>query len=98
MSNYKDIHLVIKAEECPYWDYDNQTYRHTCRDCRCLWEGNNIQNAQFGVMIDDNRYCTLDCNIYGEIIKSLKKEERIQKYRTRFNEIIDYIEHDILSN
>ena len=97
MDNYKDIHLVIKAEECPYWNYDNQTYHHTCRDCSCLWEGNNIRNAQCGIMIGKDRYCTLDCNVYAEILKSLNKKEQIKKYRTRFNKIIDDIECDILS-
>ena len=98
MSNFKDIHLVIKAEECPYWDYDNQTCRHTCGCCEDLSRGNTMETVHGGVMIDGNRYCMLNCDVYGEVIKSLRKEERIKKYRTRFNEIIDDIEYDILSN
>lgn len=98
MSNYKDIHITIKAEECPYWNYDNQTCRHTCHGCDNLPQGNTINTIHCGVMINGNRYCMLHCDIYGEIIKSLKKEEQIKKYRTRFNEIINDIEYDILSN
>lgn len=98
MSNFKDIHLVIKAEECSYWDYDNQTCRHTCGCCEDLPRGNTMETVRGGVMIDGNRYCMLNCDVYGEVIKSLRKEERIKKYRTRFNEIIDDIEYDILSN
>ena len=94
--NTRDIHLIIKAEKCPYWNFDDHTYCHTCRDCSCLWEGNNIRNAYFGVMIDGDRYCLLDCNVYGEIIKSLKKEEQFKEYRTRLNEIIDDIDNGIM--
>ena len=96
MSNFKDIHLVIKAEECPYWNYDNQTCKHTCGGCYDLSYGNTIDTIHCGVMIDGDRYCMLNCNVHGEIIKSLRKEERIEKYRTRFNEIIDDIENDIM--
>lgn len=98
MSNYKDIHLVIKAEECPYWNYDNQTCRHTCGCCEDLPKGNTVNTVHSGIMIEGNRYCMLYCDIYGEVIKSLNKEEQIKKYRTRINEIIDDIENDILSN
>lgn len=93
MNNYREINLVIKAEECPYWNYENQTCPHTCRDCHCLREGNNINNAEFGVMIDGNRYCTLSCDVYGEIIKTLNKKEKIKKYTTCLKEIIDDIEN-----
>ena len=70
-----DVHLVIKAEECPYWNYDNQTCTHTCGCCYDLENGNSIKTVHCGVMIDGNRYCMLDCDVYGEILKSLKKEE-----------------------
>ena len=93
MENYKEINLVIKAKECPYWDYENQTDGHTCSSCNCLWEGNNINNAQLGVMINGNRYCTLSCDVYGEIIKALNKKEKIKRYTTQLKEIIDDIEN-----
>lgn len=96
MSNYKDIHITIKAEECPYWDYDNQTCRHTCGCCDDLPKGNTMDTVHGGIMIDGNRYCMLNCDVYGEIIKSLNKEERINKYKTRINEIIDDIENDFM--
>ena len=92
----RDIHLIIKAEKCPYWNYENQTCRHTCGGCEELPKGNTIETIQCGAMIDGDRYCLLDCNVYGEIIKSLKKEKQVEEYRIRLNEIIDDIKNDIM--
>lgn len=87
--NTHNIHLTIKADECPYWNYDNQTCRHTCGCCDDLPRGNTINTVHGGIMIDGNRYCMLNCNVYGEIIQSLDKEEKIKEYREHFNEIFD---------
>lgn len=75
MDNYKDIHLVIKAKECPYWDYDSQTCIHTCGGCDDLKYGNTIKTIHCGVMIEGNRYCMLDCDVYGEVLKLLDEVE-----------------------
>lgn len=72
--NTHDIHLIVKAKECSYWNYENQTCRHTCRCCDDLPKGNTIDTVHSGVMIGGNRYCMLNCDVYGEIIKALKKE------------------------
>lgn len=72
MDNYKDIHIIIKAEKCPYWDFDNQKSKCTCNSCCDLPEGNDMDTIRSGVIIDGNRYCMLDCDIDGEIIRSLK--------------------------
>lgn len=66
------IHITVEAEECTYWDYENHKPGHTCGSCECLWEGNNIDNAKFGIMIDGDRYCTMGCPIYAEMVKSLE--------------------------
>jgi hypothetical protein len=70
------IHIAVEAEECIYWDYNNHKPSHTCGSCECLWEGNNIDNAKMGVMINGDRYCTMGCPIYAEIIKSLEDKKR----------------------
>lgn len=74
IENTHDIHLIVKAEECCYWNYENQTCVHTCGGCDDLSKGNTIDTVHCGVMIGGNRYCMLNCDVYGEIIKALKKE------------------------
>lgn len=93
MDNYKEINLVIKAKECTYWNYDNQTCTHTCGGCYDLKKGNSINTIHCGVMIGGNRYCMLECDVYGEIIESLNRKEKIKKYTTQLKKIIDDIEN-----
>ena len=68
------IHLVVETEKCPYWNYENQTNRHTCKGCEELKNGNTIDTVQCGIMFDGNRYCMLDVNVYGEILKQVNNK------------------------
>lgn len=74
------IQLEVQAEKCPYWNYENQTCRHTCKGCEELPKGNTIETIQCGVMIDGNRYCMLDVDIYGEILKSVIDEKVCKEF------------------
>lgn len=67
------IHIEIEADSCPYWNYDDHTQNHSCCDCTCIYEGNNIDNSHFGVMIDKDRYCTLGCKINAKMVESIKE-------------------------
>lgn len=82
------IVITIKPDPCPYWNYKDQTYRHTCMGCWGLTEGNSMDTIQCGVMIDGNRYCMLDCDVYGEILKTLNKEEKSSPQVTENKNII----------
>lgn len=66
------INLSIEVDECPYWNYENHTRTHDCHSCHCYSEGNSLENAHCGVMIDGNRYCTLQCDIFAELVNVLK--------------------------
>lgn len=68
-----DIQITIQTEECPYWNYDTHTRTHTCCDCTCVFEGNNINNSKFGVMVGQDRYCTLECKIHAEMVEATKQ-------------------------
>ena len=92
MKMNKDIHLIIQARQCPYWNYENQTCKHTCRGCDNLSQGNTIDTICCGVMIDGDRYCMLDYDINAEIIKSLERKENIKKYKALFDELLYDIE------
>ena len=66
------VNLQIDVKECLYWNYENHTCIHTCGGCMSLErEGNNIENIKCGVLIDKDRYCTLDVDIYAEMLKEL---------------------------
>lgn len=75
------IVLVLEPEPCCYWNFEDQTCTHTCGGCYGLSEGNSMDTIRCGVMINGNRYCMLNCDIYGEVLKTLKKEERFKEYR-----------------
>lgn len=68
------INLQLELELCPYWNNILHGSFHDCHGCRCASEGNSIKNAHQGVMVNGDRYCMLDCNIYGEVIKKLEEE------------------------
>lgn len=68
------INLQLELELCPYWDAKTHTRTHDCHGCHCASEGNSIHNAQSGVMVGLDRYCMLDCDIYGKVIKKLEEE------------------------
>ena len=63
------IYLEIDAEECPYWNYNGHTPTHTCNDCECIYEGNNIKNSHSGLMVGLDRYCTLHSNIRAKMVE-----------------------------
>ena len=65
------INLVVEAEECPYWNYDDHACRHTCQSCRCMEEGNNLENSEYGIRVGSDRYCTLHSNVHGELVNVL---------------------------
>ena len=66
------INLTVDAEPCVYWDYDTHTPRHICGSCECLWEGNTVKYAQYGVMIDGDLYCMINAKIYQAIVESIE--------------------------
>ena len=68
------INITIEIQDCPYWNYDEHKPKHTCRGCECLWEGNTIRNANYGVMVGIDRYCTIDSKIYNELVEKLEQE------------------------
>ena len=67
------INLQLELNLCPYWDIKTHISSHTCGSCHCTSEGNSIENAQLGVMVDGDRYCMLECDIYGEVVKKLEE-------------------------
>ena len=66
------ITLEIEAEICPYWNYEKHTYEHSCHACHCALYGNTLRNAEHGVMIDKDRYCTLNADIYADMIEAIR--------------------------
>ena len=66
------INITIEVEDCPYWNYDEHKPEHTCVGCECLWEGNTIHNANYGMMVGMNRYCTINSKIYKELVENLE--------------------------
>ena len=69
------INITVEAEPCPYWDYDTHTRGHTCGSCECFWEGNTIDNAKYGVMVDGDRYCMLGVKLYSKIVESIEGDD-----------------------
>ena len=69
-----NINITVKAEECPYWDYNEHTGRHTCNSCTCMEEGNNVVNVRYGIRIIDDRYCMIGSDVDGEILKALNHQ------------------------
>ena len=68
------IDISVEAEKCPYWNYETHECGHTCGSCDCFWEGNNIRNVHYGVMIGPDRYCLLGSKIYPKILESVKEK------------------------
>lgn len=69
------VNLQIDVRECSYWDYETHTCTHTCGGCEDLAsEGNNIENIKCGVLIGEDRYCTLDVDIYAELLKVIDEK------------------------
>lgn len=66
------VNLEVELDECPYWDYEAHKGRHTCGSCRCMKEGNNLENAELGVRIGDDRYCTLKTNIKAALVDAIE--------------------------
>ena len=73
------INLEIKPERCSYWDYekhDLSTWNgHDCNSCNCRTEGNTYDNAKCGVMVNGDRYCTLNSGVEASVLKAFCKEE-----------------------
>lgn len=51
------VNKLMPLAECYYWDYENHTCTHTCRDCDGL-NANNKRTAT-GILIEKDRYCRL---------------------------------------
>ena len=97
------IHMVVDAEECPYWDYSNHTCRHTCNSCRCMEEGNTLDGVrEGGLRIGDDRYCTLFSKVDASILSNVKvmeiahKKPNIEEVRNAFNVLKAQMEFDEL--
>ena len=48
------VNKLMPLAECSYWNYENHTCTHTCRDCN---EYNKRTSS--GILIDKDRYCRL---------------------------------------
>ena len=77
MDEKAKVQFNVEVEKCPYWDFENHTRKHDCNSCWCASEGNNIENARCGVMIGEDRYCTLGVNVYAEIVEALKNSNNL---------------------
>lgn len=64
----KKAHLEIEVEICPYWNNRTHKPSHTCSGCDCFENGNNIDNINLGIMIDGDRYCTIDSDIRSKLM------------------------------
>ena len=71
----KNIRFNATLEPCCYWDFDEHEPTHTCNSCTCCDEGNNLQNAEYGVMVNGDRYCALDANIKVDFVRSIGEEK-----------------------
>ena len=64
----KDIEIIVNKlmplAECSYWNYENHTCTHTCRDCVDLNDDN--KRTASGIIIDKDRYCRLYEDGYAE--------------------------------
>jgi hypothetical protein len=67
------VHLIVEASECPYWNYNTHTSCHTCNSCTCVAEGNNLRNSEFGIMINNDRYCMLETRVRAELVEEMRK-------------------------
>lgn len=72
----KKISMEFELPMCPYWDPITKTAKHTCGGCHCESEGNTVGNAQYGVMVDGDRYCCLDddVDIRAGIVEVVKED------------------------
>ena len=72
----KKIALEFDLPMCPYWDPITKTAKHTCGGCHCESEGNTVGNADYGVMVDGDRYCCLsdDIDISAGIVEAVKED------------------------
>mgnify|MGYP003293568488 CR=1 FL=1 len=90
-----NINLTVKAEECPYWNYDTHTCSHTCGSCTCMTEGNNMKNIRdSGVKIGKDRYCLIGCNVDAELLKRINAPE-IPKLHLKYPKEHKPLAHDI---
>lgn len=67
----KKVNLQIEVEECPYWDYEKHISSHDCHSCNCEHVGNTWDNVDLGVMIDGDKYCTLECGVLVEFAREM---------------------------
>lgn len=51
------VNKLMPLAECSYWNYENHTCTHTCRDCVDLNDDN--KRTASGIIIDKDRYCRL---------------------------------------
>ena len=51
------VNKLMPLAECSYWNYENHTCSHTCRDCVDLNDTN--KRTASGIIIDKDRYCRL---------------------------------------
>ena len=58
------VNKLMPLAECSYWNYENHTCTHTCRDCVDLSDDN--KRTVSGIIIDKDRYCRLYEDGYTE--------------------------------
>lgn len=58
------VNKLMPLAECSYWNYENHTCSHTCRDCVDLNDTNKRTSS--GIIIDKDRYCRLYEDGYAE--------------------------------
>ncbi len=58
------VNKLMPLAECSYWNYENHTCTHTCRDCVDLNDDN--KRTASGIIIDKDRYCRLYEDGYAE--------------------------------
>lgn len=58
------VNKLMPLAECSYWNYENHTCSHTCRDCVDLNDINKRTSS--GIIIDKDRYCRLYEDGYAE--------------------------------
>lgn len=63
------IILEMEAERCPYWDYDMHLVVYTCSPCNNLNRKDDIENLRHCVLINGDRYCTLNGKIEAALIE-----------------------------
>lgn len=69
------VGLDIEVEKCPYWNYGTHSETcNSCHGCDCDTNGNTVYNIRNGVMINRDRYCTIDSGVYAKFQKELTNE------------------------